>query len=81
MHILNNKAKGADIMNTVTTKAERDTLLRTKSRFYQTGWLDAERGEAAQASTNPQFEAQYQDYLKGYSDAMELSYWQEEVMA
>jgi hypothetical protein len=83
MHILNNKAKGVDIMDTVTTKAQRDTLLRTKNRFYQCGWLDAERGEPAQASTSTdlQTEFYYHDYLLGYADACELSYWQEEVMA
>ncbi len=52
-------------------KTERDTYLRTKSRFYQTGWLDAERNEPAQASTREENEEFYQDYLDGYRSSME----------
>ena len=52
-------------------KTERDTYLRTKSRFYQTGWLDAERNEPAQASTRENDEEFYQDYLDGYRSSME----------
>ncbi len=52
-------------------KTERDTYLRTKSRFYQTGWLDAERNEPAQASTREKNEEFYQDYLDGYRSSME----------
>ena len=52
-------------------KTERDTYLRTKSRFYQTGWLDAERNEPAQASTREENEEFYQEYLDGYRSSME----------
>lgn len=52
-------------------KTERDTYLRTKSRFYQTGWLDAERNEPAQASTRENDEEFYQEYLDGYRSSME----------
>ena len=56
-------------MNTIT-KITRDTYLRTKNRFYQTGWLDAERNEPAQASTRAQDEDYYQHYLDGYNESM-----------
>jgi hypothetical protein len=52
-------------------KTKRDTYLRTKSRFYQTGWLDAERNEPAQASTRENDEEFYQEYLDGYRSSME----------
>jgi hypothetical protein len=49
---------------------ERDTYLRTKSRFYITGWLDAERNEPAQASTRANDEEFYSEYLTGYKESM-----------
>lgn len=61
-------------MNVITNKQERDSHLRTKNRFYQTGWLDADRDEPAQASTREQDEKFYQDYLDGYNDAMSNYY-------
>ena len=60
-------------MDTVTQKT-RDTFLRTKNRFYQCGWLDAERNEPAQASTRQQDEAMYDDYLEGYKNSMDNSF-------
>ena len=38
----------------IILKNKRDEFLRTKNRFYQAGWLDAERNEPAQASTKTQ---------------------------
>jgi len=55
----------------VIKRTERDTYLRTKSRFYITGWLDAERNEPAQASTRENDEPFYQEYLDGYRSSME----------
>jgi len=55
----------------VVIKKERDPYLRTKNRFYITGWLDAERNEPAQASTKENDEPFYQDYLEGYRQSME----------
>ena len=60
-------------------KTERDTYLRTKSRFYQTGWLDAERNEPAQASTREENEEFYQEYLDGYRSSMENQFNLESV--
>lgn len=58
----------------IVTRTERDAFLRTKNRFYQTGWLDAERNEPAQASTRTQDELIYQDYLDGYKQSMDNQY-------
>jgi ribosome modulation factor len=58
----------------IVTKTKRDTFLRTKNRFYQCGWLDAERDEPAQASTRSQDENFYQEYLKGYKESMSNQY-------
>ena len=55
----------------VIKRTERDTYLRTKSRLYITGWLDAERNEPAQASTRENDEPFYQEYLDGYRSSME----------
>jgi hypothetical protein len=54
----------------IITKTERDTYLRTKNRFYQCGWLDAERNEPAQASTRARDEVWYEEYLAGYKESM-----------
>jgi hypothetical protein len=59
------------------TKTNRDTYLRTKNRFYQAGWLDAERNEPAQASTRAQDENVYADYLTGYKESMDNGFAQE----
>lgn len=61
------------------TKTKRDDYLRTKSRFYIAGWLDAERNEPAQASTREQDEEFYQDYLEGYRQSMENSFALESI--
>ncbi len=66
-------------MSGVITKTERDTYLRTKSRFYIAGWLDAERNEPAQASTREQDEVFYQDYLDGYRQSMENQFAMESM--
>lgn len=63
----------------IVTKSNRDTYLRTKSRFYIAGWLDAERNEPAQASTREQDEEFYQDYLEGYRQSMENSFAMESM--
>jgi len=55
----------------IVKRTERDDYLRTKSRFYIAGWLDAERNEPAQASTTEKDELFYQDYLDGYRSSME----------
>ncbi len=59
---------------TTITKQTRDTFLRTKNRFYQAGWLDAERNEPAQASTRAQDETIYADYLAGYNESMDNTF-------
>lgn len=59
---------------TIVTKTNRDSFLRTKNRFYQTGWLDAERDEPAQASTRAQDEDYYVEYLAGYRESMDNSF-------
>ena len=59
---------------TTITKTTRDTHLRTKNRFYQAGWLDAERNEPAQASTREQDEPLYAEYLVGYKESMDNSF-------
>jgi len=59
---------------TIVTKTERDTFLRTKNRFYQCGWLDAERNEPAQASTRARDEVWYEQYLDGYKESMSNQY-------
>lgn len=61
-------------MPNIVTKVNRDTYLRTKNRFYQCGWLDAERNEPAQASTRAKDESYYQDYLAGYGESMDNQY-------
>lgn len=58
----------------VVTRQTRDTYLRTKNRFYQCGWLDAERNEPAQASTRSQDEVWYEQYLEGYNESMSNSF-------
>jgi len=58
----------------IINKTERDTYLRTKNRFYQAGWLDAERDEPAQASTREQDEPLYADYLAGYKESIDNSF-------
>jgi hypothetical protein len=63
----------------IITKDSRDTFLRTKNRFYQCGWLDAERNEPAQASTRSQDESCYNDYLVGYSESMDNAFAQEGI--
>jgi len=60
-------------MNTVT-RSNRDTFLRTKTKFYQCGWLDAERNEPAQASTREKDEPMYAQYLEGYNNSMDNSF-------
>ena len=59
---------------TTITKTTRDTYLRTKNRFYQAGWLDAERNEPAQARTREQDELIYAEYLEGYKNSMDNSF-------
>jgi hypothetical protein len=61
-------------MKIINNKTERDTYLRTKNRFYQAGWLDAERNEPAQASTRAQDEPMYAEYLAGYNNSMDNSF-------
>jgi hypothetical protein len=56
-------------MATIVTKSNRDSYLRLRDRFYQCGWLDAERGD------NPQVEfgdlhSDRESYLIGYNDSM-----------
>jgi len=63
----------------IVKRTERDDYLRTKSRFYIAGWLDAERNEPAQASTREQDELFYQDYLEGYRQSMENQFAMESV--
>jgi hypothetical protein len=53
---------------TTVTKINRDTYLRTKNRFYQVGWLDAERGETSQVEMATPG-SYMDDYLMGYTDS------------
>jgi hypothetical protein len=64
-------------MKIINNKTERDTYLRTKNRFYQCGWLDAERNEPAQASTRARDQVWYEEYLAGYKASLNNSYKQE----
>lgn len=57
-------------MEKIITKTARDVYLRTKNRFYQTGWLDAERCEAAQYYPGDIKDEIYQQYLDGYDESM-----------
>ena len=66
-------------MTDIVTKTNRDEYLRTKSRFYIAGWLDAERNEPAQAITREQDELFYEDYLNGYNQSMENQFSAESV--
>jgi len=52
-------------------KCERDDYLRTKNRFYQCGWLDAERGEEPQTfkSDNIRHQKLFEDYAAGYVES------------
>ena len=57
----------------LVTKENRDEYLRLQNRFYQIGWLDAERGEAMQVNmvlTSEGDDAYEQDYIAGYNDSM-----------
>ncbi|MBI33592.1 MAG: hypothetical protein CMD98_06970 [Gammaproteobacteria bacterium] len=55
-------------MSNVITAPNRDTHLRTKNRFYQCGWLDAERGDKEQVITPTT--AHESDYKAGYYESM-----------
>ena len=62
---------------TIVTKEQRDDYLRTKNRFYQTGWLDAERNEdpqitAAEANNTEDLMQQQwkREYICGYEESM-----------
>jgi|TARA_B100001079_G_scaffold18169_1_gene14452 hypothetical protein len=55
-------------MSVVVKVKDRDTYLRTKNRFYQCGWLDAERGDKEQVDT-PTNEYEF-DYKSGYYESM-----------
>ena len=58
----------------IITKPNRDTYLRTKNRFYQCGWLDAERGDPQQVQSktdvDPDHNQYENDYVFGYNDSM-----------
>ena len=58
----------------IITKPNRDTYLRTKNRFYQCGWLDAERGDPQQVQhktdVDPDHNQYENDYVIGYHDSM-----------
>ena len=62
---------------TIVTKINRDAFLRTKNRFYQCGWLDAERGERCQVDLEFGKSKEQCDYLNGYDESMDNSYAQE----
>ena len=57
----------------VVIKTKRDTYLRTKNRFYQCGWLDAERNEQPQKLTRPLDQVWYEEYKSGYEESMRNS--------
>jgi hypothetical protein len=73
-------------MTPISIKAVRDKYLRTKNRFYQCGWLDAERGEPQQVKAKTDLDEGHvhyeNDYVIGYNDSMknqEEDYLQQQV--
>lgn len=63
-------------MSNIVVKDQRDTYLRTKNRFYQTGWLDAERGETSQVSMATPG-SYMDDYLIGYTESKDNQFTQD----
>jgi|TARA_R110002074_G_scaffold25541_2_gene75676 hypothetical protein len=60
-------------MPKVITSTARDEYLRQFNRFYQIGWLDAERGDAMQVNMvlTTEGDNQYEDdYIAGYNESM-----------
>tara|TARA_B100000809_G_C14977594_1_gene473277 strand:- start:207 stop:425 length:219 start_codon:yes stop_codon:yes gene_type:complete len=60
-------------MPKVITSKARDEYLRQHNRFYQIGWLDAERGDTMQVSMvlTTEGDNQYEDdYIAGYNESM-----------
>ena len=60
-------------MPKVVTHIDRDQYLRQFNRFYQIGWLDAERGDTMQVSMvlTTEGDNQYEDdYIDGYNESM-----------
>jgi len=60
-------------MPTVVTKQNKDQYLRKFNRFYQIGWLDAERGDPMQVNmvlTTEGDNAYEDDYIAGYNESM-----------
>jgi hypothetical protein len=60
-------------METIINKSDRDTYLRTRDRFYQSGWLDAERGDKPQVEFGD-LDSTEEAYLIGYNDSMHNSF-------
>jgi len=58
----------------IITKPNKDTYLRTMNRFYQCGWLDAERGDPQQVQSKTDIDLNHNiyenDYVLGYNDSM-----------
>lgn len=58
----------------IIIKSKREEYLRTKNRFYQCGWLDAERNEPQQVqykTDEDEGQKWYEnDYVIGYHDSM-----------
>ena len=70
---------------TIVTKSNRDTYLRTKNRFYQAGWLDAERDEDPQVYPENAKAGSIEDsYVSGYRESMSnymaMAGWDAEVV-
>jgi hypothetical protein len=58
----------------IITKTNRDVFLRERNRFYQCGWLDAERGDRQQvrgkSDMDPDQDVNENEYVIGYNDSM-----------
>jgi hypothetical protein len=61
---------------TIVTKTVRSQFLRTKSKYYIAGWVDAEQNSPALASTRVADEDAYDQYIYGYNQSMENQYAQ-----